>query len=93
MAVPGESEETLRIDRWLWHARFCKTRAIAQTRAAAGRIYLNGNRIEKPGARVRVGDIMTLTVGRDVLAVRVLKLGERRGPAQEARTLYEILGA
>jgi ribosome-associated heat shock protein Hsp15 len=91
MAEPSNSEETLRIDRWLWHARFCKTRAIAQTRASAGRIYLNGNRIEKPGARVRVGDVMTLTVGRDVVALRILKLGERRGPAPEARNLYELI--
>ena len=90
-AAADTKAETLRIDRWLWHARFCKTRAIAQEKASAGRIYLNGQRVEKPGARIRIGDVMTLAVGKDILALRVVKLGERRGPATEARTLYEIL--
>jgi ribosome-associated heat shock protein Hsp15 len=83
--------ESLRIDKWLWHARFCKTRSLAQAKAEAGQIRLNGNRIEKPSAAVRPGDIMTLTAGREVLVLRVLGLGERRGPASEARTLYELL--
>ena len=83
--------ETLRIDKWLWHARFCKTRSVAQAKAETGQIRLNGNRVEKPSAAVRPGDILTLTAGRDVLVVRVLGLGERRGPASEARTLYEVI--
>jgi ribosome-associated heat shock protein Hsp15 len=83
--------ESLRIDKWLWHARFCKTRSLAQARAAAGHIRLNGNRVEKSSAAVRPGDILTLTAGRDVLVVRVLGLAERRGPASEARTLYEVV--
>ena len=83
--------ESLRIDKWLWHARFCKTRSLAQAKAETGQIRLNGNRVEKPSAPVRPGDVMTLTAGRDVLVVRVLGLGERRGPASEARTLYEVI--
>jgi ribosome-associated heat shock protein Hsp15 len=83
--------DTLRIDKWLWHARFCKTRAIAQEKAASGRIRLNGNRVEKASAVVHVGDVMTLAAGGKVVAVRVLGLGERRGPAPEARLLYEVL--
>ena len=83
--------ESLRIDKWLWHARFCKTRSIAQTKAESGHIRLNGNRVEKPSAQVRPGDIMTLTAGANVVVVRVLALGERRGPASEARTLYEVI--
>ena len=83
--------ESLRIDKWLFHARFCKTRTIAQEKAEAGRIRLNGQRIEKASANVRIGDVLTLPVGGKVIALRVLQLGERRGPAKEAQTLYELL--
>jgi ribosome-associated heat shock protein Hsp15 len=83
--------ESLRIDKWLWHARFCKTRAIAQDKASAGRIRINGHRIEKASASVRIGDVMTLPTGGKVIALRVLALGERRGPALEARMLYELI--
>ena len=83
--------ETLRIDKWLWHARFCKTRAIAQDKACQGQIRLNGHRIEKASAAVRIGDVMTLIAAGKVVSLRVLSLGLRRGPAAEARTLYEII--
>ena len=83
--------DSLRIDKWLWHARFCKTRSIAQEKAAAGFIRLNGQRVEKPSAAVRVGDVMTLPVGNGIISVKVLALGIRRGPPTEARTLYDIL--
>ena len=83
--------ESLRIDKWLWHARFCKTRAIAQDKAAQGHIRLNGHRVEKASAAVRIGDVMTLPAGSRVITLRVLGLGERRGPAPEAQTLYELL--
>ena len=83
--------DSLRIDKWLWHARFCKTRGIAQEKAEAGRIRINGQRVQKASANVHVGDVMTLTAGGKVVALRVLGLGERRGPAAEARLLYEVL--
>ncbi len=83
--------EFLRIDKWLWHARFCKTRALAQQKATQGQIRLNGQRVEQPGAAVRVGDVMTFPSGGEVIAVRVTALGVRRGPATEARMLYDIL--
>jgi ribosomal 50S subunit-recycling heat shock protein len=83
--------ETLRIDKWLWHARFCKTRAIAQARAESGLVRLNGQRVEKPSAAVRVGDVLTIPLPREALIVRVLALGIRRGPPSEARTLYETM--
>jgi ribosome-associated heat shock protein Hsp15 len=74
-----------------WHARFCKSRAHAQAMAEAGHIRLNGNRVEKPGIALRPGAVLTLPVHRTVLVVRVLALGQRRGPAAEARTLYGVL--
>lgn len=87
---PGP-KDTIRIDKWLWQARFCKTRALAQARATAGRIRLNGRRVEKAGTSVRTGDIMTLASRGHVVVLRVCALGERRGPAIEAQTLYEII--
>jgi len=84
--------DSIRIDKWLWHARFCKTRAIAQEKAAAGHIRLNGQRVEKSSASVRVGDVMTLPAGGKVIALKVLGLGLRRGPAAEAQMLYERIG-
>lgn len=83
--------DSLRIDKWLWHARFCKTRTIAQEKAQQGHIRINGHRVEKPSAAVRVGDVMTLSAGGHVISLRVTGLGIRRGPAAAARALYDIL--
>ena len=80
-----------RLDKWLFHARFCRTRALAQAAAAAGRVRLNGRRVEKPAQMVKPGDILTLGRGAEVMAVRVLTLAERRGSATEAARLYEIV--
>jgi ribosome-associated heat shock protein Hsp15 len=80
-----------RIDKWLFHARFYRTRALAQAAAGAGKVRLNGVRVEKPAQTVKPGDILTLGRGGDILALRILALGERRGPAPEARRLYEIV--
>ena len=79
-----------RLDKWLFHARFHRTRTVAQDAVAGGRVRLNGQRVSKPGHVVRPGDILTLGKGADVLALRVLALAERRGSASEARQLYEI---
>jgi len=80
-----------RLDKWLFHARFYRTRSLAQAAATAGRIRLNGVKIDKPGHAVKPGDVLTLGKGGQVIAVRVLALAERRGPATEARALYEVL--
>jgi ribosome-associated heat shock protein Hsp15 len=80
-----------RLDKWLFHARFYRTRPLAQAATAAGRVRLNGMRVEKPGHALKPGDVLTLGKGAQVIAVRVLALAERRGPASEARSLYEVL--
>jgi len=80
-----------RLDKWLFHARFYRTRPLAQAAAETGRIRLNGTRVIKPGHAVRCGDVLTLRFGAQIMAVRIVALAERRGPAPEARTLYEIL--
>jgi ribosome-associated heat shock protein Hsp15 len=83
--------DRIRIDKWLWHARFHKTRSLAQAAAVKGRIRLNERRIEKASAEVRPGDTLTLPRGREVVVVRVVACGIRRGPAKEAQALYEVL--
>ncbi len=83
--------ERTRIDKWLWHARFFRSRALAHEAAASGLIRLNGERIEKAGHGVKLGDVVTVPLGREVLAVRVLAIAKRRGPAKAAKTLYEIV--
>jgi len=80
-----------RVDKWLFHARFYRTRPLAQAATAAGRIRLNGTKIDKPGHALKPGDVLTLGRGGRVIAVKVLALAERRGPASEAQTLYEVL--
>jgi ribosome-associated heat shock protein Hsp15 len=86
---PGSEKD--RIDRWLFHARLCRTRALAQDVIASGRVRLNRARIEKPGHGIRPGDVVTLARGGEILALRVLALADRRGPAREAQALYEIV--
>ncbi|HEY0301810.1 MAG TPA: RNA-binding S4 domain-containing protein [Rhizomicrobium sp.] len=83
--------DRIRIDKWLWHARFYKTRVLAQEAADKGRVRVNGIRVEKAGRGIRLGDVLTVPFGSEVLVVRVVAFGERRGPAPEARALYEIV--
>lgn len=90
MSLP-EPSDGLRMDKWLWQARFFKTRALAATIAGRRKIRVNQMIVTKPHYRVRPGDVLTFPQGRTVRVVRVLDLGTRRGPAPEARTLYEDL--
>ena len=78
-----------RIDKWLWFARFCKTRALAQKAIERGQVLLNGTPVLKTSASVRVGDRLSITLCRIRRHVAVKGLGERRGPPEEARALYE----
>jgi ribosome-associated heat shock protein Hsp15 len=80
-----------RLDKWLFHARLCRTRALAQAAAESGRVRLNGVRVAKAAQAVRPGDVLTLGRGGEVLALRILALAARRGPAPDARQLYEIV--
>ena len=84
-------DDRIRIDKWLWHARFFRSRALAQEAAASGIVRLNGARVVKSGHGLKHGDILTVPQGREVLAIRVVAFGERRGPAVQARALYEIV--
>lgn len=83
--------DALRLDKWLWMTRFCKTRAIAQKLASKGRIRINGRVVDKPHALVRVNDVITLPLPAGVKVLKVLHLPDRRGPASEAQASYEIV--
>jgi ribosome-associated heat shock protein Hsp15 len=82
-----------RLDRWLWFARFVKSRSLAARLCAAGAITLNGVIIRKANHVVRIGDTVAVPQGAFYKTVRVLTLGRRRGPATEARLLYEEAAA
>jgi ribosome-associated heat shock protein Hsp15 len=78
---------TVRLDKWLWAARFFKTRALATDAVLGGHVHLNGTRV-KPAKEVRVGDTLEIRVGTTRWTVLVAALAERRGPASVAATLY-----
>ncbi|HRK96367.1 MAG TPA: RNA-binding S4 domain-containing protein [Rhodospirillales bacterium] len=81
----------LRLDKWLWHARFYKSRSLAAKLCEAGPMRINGSAVAKAHYLVREGDVLTFVWNGRVRVVRVLALGVRRGPASEARTLYAEL--
>ena len=85
------SEHRLRLDKWLWYARFYKSRALASGACATGRMRVNGVSITKAHQAVKAGDVLTFPQGPHIRVIRVLSLGVRRGPASEARLLYEDL--
>ena len=96
---PREADEaqtapgTQRLDKWLWFARFAKTRTLAAAIVAAGKVRLNRTRIDKPAQAVRAGDVLTLNLNRRITVIRVLGIAERRGPSAAALALYEELTA
>ncbi len=85
------SPESLRIDKWLWYARFFKSRSLATRFCTDKRIRVNETVITKPHHGLRAGDVLTFAKGPHVRVIRVVALGARRGPAPEAQALYEDL--
>lgn len=91
---PGAAQRpTLRLDKWLWQARFVKSRALAAELVEGGHLRINGQPTRKPGHAVAEGDVLTFPLGGRIRVVRVLALGQRRGPASEAVALYGDLDA
>lgn len=85
------TEAGLRLDKWLWHARFIRQRGLAVDLVRRRRIRLNDRLVEKVHSTVRPGDVITLVAPSEVRVLKVVALGERRGPAIEAQMLYERL--
>lgn len=80
--------EKVRLDKWLWAARFFKTRSVAREAVSGGKVHLNGNRA-KPGRSISIGDELRIQRGDDEYVIKVVEPSMRRGPAVVARTLYE----
>lgn len=80
-----------RLDKWLFFARVVKSRSLATKLVQAGRVRVNRDKAEQAAHSVKPGDVLTVTLDRRVLVLKVLDGGSRRGPAEEARTLYEDL--
>ena len=78
----------LRLDKWLWQARFFKSRNLAAELIEAGSVRVNGTRVSRPGRDVCEGDTLTFAQGSRIRLVRITALGQRRGPATEAQGLY-----
>ncbi len=81
----------IRIDRWLWFARFFKSRSLAAKLVQGRRVRVNRIVVAKPSVAVKPGDVLTFPQGREIRVIKVLAAGARRGPAPEAQTLYEDL--
>ena len=86
-----ETPTRIRVDKWLWHARFFKTRALATKLVSGGHLRINAQHASKPSVSIGPGDVLTFPQAKRVRVVKVLQISTRRGPAPEAQTLYEDL--
>lgn len=80
-----------RIDKWLFFARVVKSRSLAARLAQSGRVRVNGDKVSQASRQVGIGDVLTITLDRQIRVLEVLQPGERRGPFEEAQTLFEDL--
>jgi ribosome-associated heat shock protein Hsp15 len=87
--VPEGGLTTRRLDQWLWFARFVKSRSLAARLCTGGAVSVNGEKARKANQAIRPGDLLGLRLGKSRRSIRILALGDRRGPAPEARRLYE----
>lgn len=81
----------MRVDKWLWQARFFKTRGLSAKLVTGAHCRVNGEKISKAAYSVSPDDVLTFPQGDRIRVVRILDIGTRRGPAPEAQTLYEDL--
>lgn len=81
-------DSSVRLDKWLWAARFFKTRSVAREAVAGGKVHLNSNRA-KPGKTLSIGDELRIQRGEEEYVITITELSIRRGPATVARTFYE----
>jgi len=89
--VSDDAVDTIRVDKWLWYARFLKSRSLASRFVSDGNLRVDGERSAKPSRAVKPGDVLTFPQGSHVRVIKIVKIGVRRGPAPEAQTLYEDL--
>lgn len=84
--------DKIRLDKWLWQARFFKSRSLSAAYVEAGHVRLNGVHVAKAAQAVGPGDVLTLPLGSGVRVVKIVACGSRRGPAPEAQGLYGDAG-
>ena len=87
----SDAPGSIRIDKWLWHARFFKSRGLAADLVKSGRLRVEGTPVSKPSRAIAAGVVLTFPKEDEVRVVKVLGLGVRRGPAPEAQALYDDL--
>ncbi|CUH41114.1 Heat shock protein 15 [Jannaschia seosinensis] len=89
MSEPDSGPARQRLDKWLWHARFFKTRTLAAKVVTEGRVRLGGEKVVKPAQPVGAGDVLTFPAGERVRVVEIKAILDRRGPASEAQAAYD----
>lgn len=89
--MTDDPKDTIRLDKWLWQARFFKSRSLAAGIVTAGKVRVDGTPVSKPARAVGPGDTLTFVKETDTKVIRILACGTRRGPAPEAQALYEDL--
>lgn len=87
--VDNQPAENQRVDIWLWHARFFKTRTLSSRICRAGKVRINGQKFTRAKSPITVGDVLTFPQPSIIRIIKVASLSHRRGPAPEAQTLYE----
>ena len=90
-AVTAPNADVQRLDKWLWFARFFKSRSLAARQCQDNKVRVNRAVTSKPSHPVRPGDVVSFNQGRTVRVVKILASGTRRGPASEAQLLYQDL--
>ncbi len=91
MAAAGVTADNQRLDKWLWYARFFKSRSLATRFCTSAKLRVNSTPVAKAHHALKVGDVITFAKGPHIRVIEVRALGTRRGPAAEAQTLYEDL--
>ncbi len=89
MSALENSIGRLRLDKWLWQARFYKSRSLAAAQCRAKKVRINGEHVKKASAMIMVGDVLTFPKADEVKVIEIVALGVRRGPASEAALLYK----
>ena len=80
--------EKIRLDTWLWYARFYKSRSLSSKAILNGKLRINSNKITKPATKVKTNDVLTLNYVNEIRIIQIQSLSSRRGPASEAQSLY-----
>ena len=84
----SDSSGKQRLDKWLWFARFFKTRSLAAVRVSAGDVRVDGDRVTKRATLIQAGNVLTFAAGTQTRVIQIDDIGDRRGPAAEAQKLY-----